>query len=233
MTEKSLVAPVGSSREAWTGSSLADSIEGLVDAIKSEGWVDDALAGATLGVEVAATVLDPLSALLANGLGWAMEYFEPLREMLDELTGKPDLIRAHAATWGDIATELSTMAADLQSHLDNDLPSWTGDAADSYQGLMVHNVDAIGGLGATAAAMAAATEGAGGLVELTREVVRDLIADLVARVIVWVAEALLVITIPLIVPQVVAAVVKWAGRILTYTTALITSLTNLTKLLND
>ena len=45
MTEKSLVAPVRSSRKAWTGSSLADSIEGLVDAIKSEGWVDDALAG--------------------------------------------------------------------------------------------------------------------------------------------------------------------------------------------
>ena len=29
------------------------------------------------------------------------------------------------------------------------------------------------------------------------------------------------------------AVVKWAGRILTYVTALITSLTNLTRLLND
>ncbi|MFI9811213.1 hypothetical protein [Saccharothrix variisporea] len=64
-----LVAPVRSTREAWTGSGLADSIEGLVDAIKTEGWVDDALAGAALGVEVAATVMDPISALLANGLG--------------------------------------------------------------------------------------------------------------------------------------------------------------------
>jgi uncharacterized protein YukE len=233
MTEPSLVAPVQSSREAWTGSSLADSIEGLVDAIKSEGWVDDALAGGTLAVEVAATVLDPISALLANGLGWAMEYFEPLREMLDELTGKPDVVRAHAATWNNMARELSDMAADLKSHLDNDLSSWTGDAADAYQGLMVHNVDAIGGLGATAAGMAAATEGAGGLVEFTREIVRDLIADLVARVIVWVAEAIFVITIPAIVPQIAAAVVKWAGRILVYTTALITSFSNLTKLLNN
>ncbi len=72
MTDGSLVAPVQSSHEVWTGSGLADSIEGLVDAIKSEGWVDDALAGAALGVEVAATVMDPISALLANGLGWAM-----------------------------------------------------------------------------------------------------------------------------------------------------------------
>ena len=41
-------------------------------------------------------VLDPFSALLSNGLGWAMEYFEPLREMLDELAGIPDRVAAHA-----------------------------------------------------------------------------------------------------------------------------------------
>lgn len=232
MSDGSLVAPVESSREVWTGSSLADSIEGLVDAIKTEGWVDDALAGAALGVEVAATVMDPISALLANGLGWAIEYFDPLREMLDELTGKPDVVRSHAATWNNMANELHAMSNDLATHLNNDLPDWHGAAADSYRGLMANNVEAIGGLAAISAAMAASTEGAGGLVELTREIVRDLIADLVARVIVWAVEAIFVVTIPVIASQIAAAVVKWAGRILTYTTALITSLTNLTKLLN-
>ncbi len=135
--------------------------------------------------------------------------------MPDDLTGKPDVVRSHAATWNNMA---------------NDLPDWHGDA---YRGLMVHNQDAIGGLGAVAAAMAAATEGAGGLVELTREIVRDLIADLVARVIVWAVEAIFVVTIPVIASQIAAAIVKWAGRILVYTTALITSITDLTKLLDD
>jgi hypothetical protein len=228
----SLVAPVESTRDPWTGSSLADGIEDLVNAIKSEGWVDDLLAGSGLVLEGAATVVDPFSALLANGLGWAMEYFAPLREMLDELTGKPDVVRSHAATWNNMANELYAMAGDLDNHLKNDLPDWTGGASDAYRGLMINNVEAIGGLAAISAAMAAATEGAGGLVEMTREIVRDLIADLVARVIVWAAEALLVVTIPAIVPQVVAAVVKWAGRILNYTTALVNSLSNLSKLLN-
>ncbi|PSL55848.1 uncharacterized protein YukE [Saccharothrix carnea] len=232
MNDRSLVAPVQSSREAWTGSGLADSVEGLVDAIKSEGWVDDALAGAGLGVEVAATVMDPVSALLANGLGWAMEYFEPLRQVLDELTGKPDVVRSHAATWNNMATELHDMATALRQHVQDDLPDWHGEAADAYQNLMANNVEAIGGLAAISAAIASATEGAGGLVELTREIVRDLIADLVARVIVWAVEAIFVVTIPVIAAQIAAAVVKWAGRILTYTMALITSLTNLTKLLN-
>ncbi|MEV6237548.1 hypothetical protein [Lentzea sp. NPDC051838] len=231
MTDQSLIAPVVSSREVWTGSGLADSIEGLVDAIKTEGWVDDALAGAALGVEVAASVMDPISALLANGLGWAMEYFEPLRQVLDELTGKPDVVASHAATWNRMATELAAMSNELKAAVDNELPDWHGVAADAYRELMTHNVSALGGLAAVSAAMGSATEGAGGLVEMTREIVRDLIADLVARVIVWAVEAIFVVTIPVIASQIVAAVVKWAGRILVYTTGLITSLTNLQKLL--
>jgi len=67
---------------------------------------------------------------------------------------------------------------------------------------------------------------------MTREIVRDLIADLVARVIVWAVEALLVVTIPVIAGQIVAAVVKWAGRILNYTTSLVESITNLSLLLD-
>jgi uncharacterized protein YukE len=232
MTDNSLIAPVESSREAWTGSGLAEGVEGLVDAIKSEGWVDDVLAGVGLGVEVAASAIDPISALLANGLGWAMEYFDPLRQMLDELTGMPDVVAAHAATWNNMATELASMSADLKTEVETGISSWQGAAADSYHRMMGNNVEAIGGLGAISAAMAAATEGAGGLVQMTREIVRDLIADLVARVIVWAAEAIFVVTIPVIAAQIVAAVVKWVGRILTYITGLIDSLTNLSKLLN-
>lgn len=232
MTDDSLIVGVHSTREVWTGSSFAESTEGLVDAIRSEGWVDDLLAGAAFGLEVASTVLDPISALLANGLGWAMEYFEPLRQMLDELTGMPDVIASHAATWGNMAGELQRIAGDLQTRLAVDLPGWQGTAATAYQTLMVNNVQGAGGLAGISAAMSVATEAAGNLVQFTRELVRDLIADLVARVIVWAVEAIFVVTIPVVAAQIAAAVVKWAGRILTYTMALVTSLTNLSKLVN-
>jgi hypothetical protein len=232
VTDLSLVAGVVPTRRSWTGAPLADSFQGLVAAIESKSWVDDLLAGGAAGVEVAASVIDPFSALLAGGLGWAMEYFEPLRHMLDELTGLPDVVAAHTATWDNMACELTGMAADLRSHLDADLPDWQGGAADAYVGMMGHNVEALGGLGAIAAAMAAATAAAGDLVQFTRDIVRDLIADLVARAIVWAAEAIFVVTIPVIAEQIAAAVVKWAARILSYTTALVTSLTNLTRLVN-
>ncbi|WP_433296334.1 WXG100 family type VII secretion target [Actinoplanes sp. CA-030573] len=226
-----LVAPVITTRTSSTGFSLADSFTGVHQAIAGGGWVDGALAGGAFALDVASTVLDPFSALLASGLSWAMEYFDPLREMLDNLAGMPDRVASHAATWGNIAGELSGMAADLHASLASGVPDWQGAAAETYQSLMANNVDALDGLGALAAAMAVSTQAAGNLVQFTRDLVRDLIADLVARVIVWAAESLLVVTIPVVAAQIASAVVKWAGRILGYTSALVTSLANLTHLL--
>jgi uncharacterized protein YukE len=233
VTDASLIADVVSTRQPWTGTALAGTYQWLVDAIESEGWVDDLIAGGAFGIEIAATVMDPFSALLANGLGWAMEYFEPLRQILDELTGMPDVVASHAATWSTMTTALQRMAADLKSCVDGDLPQWQGLAATAYHDLMEHNVHAIDGLGGICAAMTAATQAAGNLVTFTRDIVRDLIADLVARVIVWAIEAIFVVTIPVIASQIAAAVVKWSGRILTYVMALITSLTNLAKLIGS
>ncbi|NMO53538.1 WXG100 family type VII secretion target [Actinoplanes sp. TBRC 11911] len=225
-----LIAPVVSTRTPWTGTSLPDGISGLTSAIRSEGWVDDLLAGGSLAIEGVSITLDPLSALLANGLGWAMEYFDPLREMLDRLTGMPDVVAAHAASWDRMATELADVSATLQSQVSADLPDWQGAAADAYRAMMTCNVQAAGGLGAASSAMAAATQAAGNLVRFTRDIVRDLIADLVARVIVWAAEALFVVTIPLVAAQIAGAVTKWAGRLLGYTSALVTSLRNLSRI---
>ena len=226
-----LVASSTSTRTAATGSSLAEGFQGLQQAVNSGSWVDGMLAGGAFALDAAATVLDPFSALLANGLGWAMEHFEPLREVLDKLAGIPDIVVSHAETWNNMAGALQTMADDLRSSLAADLPDWAGTAAESYQALMANNVDGLGGLSVLAATMSSATRAAGNLVQFTRDIVRDLIADLVARVIVWAGEALLVVTIPIVAAQIASAVVKWAGRIFGYTTALIQSLTNLKALM--
>jgi uncharacterized protein YukE len=232
MTTSPLVAAVSSGyRTSTTGASLVDSLQGVHQAVSNGSWVDGALAGGAFAVETTATVLDPFSALLSNGLGWAMEYFEPLREVLDKLAGIPDRVAAHAATWHNISGELQSMAGDLQAGLASDLPDWQGAAADTYQSLMTANVDALDGLGMLAATMSASTQAAGNLVMFTRDIVRDLIADLISRVIVWATESLFVVTIPVVAAQIASAVVKWAGRILGYTSALITSLTNLRTLL--
>lgn len=231
VSNSSLVATSTTTRTAFTGITLADGFQGLHDSVRGGSWVDGMLAGGALAGDAAATVIDPFSALLANGLGWVMEHFEPLRDVLDRLAGIPDQVTANAQTWANMAGALQAMAQDLQSSLATDLPDWGGGAAEAYRSMMAHNVDGLGGLAVLADTMSAATRAAGNLVQFTRDIVRDLVCDLVARVIVWAAEALLIVTIPLVTAQIVAAVAKWCARIFGYTGALISSLENLTTLM--
>ncbi|HEX5206122.1 MAG TPA: hypothetical protein VFW27_39870, partial [Actinoplanes sp.] len=174
MASSSLVATSTTTRTAWTGSSLADGLQGLDQSVRSGSWVNTMLAGGSFAGDAAATVIDPFSALLANGLGWVMEHFEPLREVLDRLTGIPDKVTAHAQTWHNMAGALQAMAEELHADLAAGLPGWGGSAADSYRGMMANNVDGLGGLSVLAATMSAATEAAGNLVQFTRDIVRDL-----------------------------------------------------------
>lgn len=231
VTATSLVA-APDAPESAVGATLIGDMESLVVTIRGGDWVDGLLTGATTGVSIASAAIDPFGTLLANGLAWAMEYFEPLRHMLDELTGAPERVTAHAATWQNIAASLDDTAADLRRSVVGDLPDWQGTAAAAYSAMMSHNVTALGILSGTAAAMSAATEAAGNLVRFTRDLVRDLIADLVGRVVVWALEAMAVVTIPVVATQIVVAVAKWAARIAGYTTALTTSLTNLARLID-
>jgi uncharacterized protein YukE len=231
VSNSSLVATSTTTRTAFTGITLADGFQGLHQSVQGGNWVDPILAGGSFVGDAAATVIDPFSALLANGLGWVMEHFEPLREVLDKLAGMPDKVTAHAQTWANMAGALQSLSEDLSSSLAADLPDWDGVAAESYRSMMSNNVDGLSGLAVLADTMSAATQAAGNLVQFTRDIVRDLICDLVARVIVWAAEALAIVTIPLITAQIIAAVAKWCSRIFGYTGALISSLQNLTTLM--
>lgn len=232
MADTSLVAGVESTTKPWTGIGMADSVQGLVDAVHSGSWMDETLAGVGMGLEVASTVLDPFGTLMSSAASWAMEHLEPLRELLNALCGSPDVVASHAVTWNNIADHLGGMATDLDSALAGDTPDWVGPAADSYQSVMGNNVDALGGLAGLSAALGEATAAAGQLVQFVHDIVRDLIADLVVKIIEYVLEACTVVLAPLVVCQVASAVVKWTGRIMMFVNALITSLTNLTKLLN-
>ena len=120
--------------------------------------------------------LPTLVAPVEQTAGPAMERIGPLRDVLDELTGRPDVITAHAMTWSNIAIELRNMAHDLAEFLDHDVPCWSG--ADEHLRLMGHNVEAIRGLSAVSAAFAEITESVGVLVAQTRRLVRELVVSL-------------------------------------------------------
>ena len=108
--------------------------------------------------------------------GSALEQIGPLREVLDELTGLPDVIAAHATTWYNIAVAQRDMADELHDFIEGDVPSWDG--AEEHLRLMGHNIEAIRGLSSVSAAFAEITQSVGVLVAQTRRLVRELVVSL-------------------------------------------------------
>ncbi len=208
-----------------SGSEVA---ERVIEAVQSREWVDDLLAGAAPVVEFAAPATDSFTALRAGSLDWALAYIPSLRRMLDDLTGMPELVAAHAATWRTIATDLHRIGADLWSCLDRDLSGWPWPEVRGYRTMMSHNVDAIAGLADISAAMALITKAAGDLILLTRDIVRGLVADLVARLVSWMAGTRSVVPLPVTASQLTTAVVT-CWRIHSYVNALVTSLAHLSS----
>ena len=211
----SLVATVAPSRRAL----ITTRLDWLTHAATSQGWTG---AGPARAVDVTSTSL-------GKGLAWTMEAFGPLTEALDELTGMPDLLRADAATWHNMAAELHSMAADLDAHLDRDLSGWRGATAHEHQTMMAHNVKALTGLASISSTFATITEVVGTLVERTRAIIRDLVADLVAATVIGELTAA---RMPSTAPLFRTTVVTWAGRLLAYTVVLDVTVSHLIGHLN-
>lgn len=188
----------------------------------SEGnWVQGSLSIVGAGLEVAGAALDPVGYLFSSAASFLIEHFDPLTEVLDDLTGKPDLVMAHAETWQNMADRLSTMAYDLDEFARQLSSEWVGDAKDAYLETMEANVAATSSMAGSAAAMASATQGAGTLVTVTRELVRDMIAEAVGQAISILIE---LVFPPLVLAKIPALILKWTGRIHGVVTDLLDSL---------
>lgn len=213
-------APEGSSTpvdEANPGPRLAQQIQPLVDRIANLSWADDRLT-ALAADPVAATEVD---AVLAD--------FAPMRELAAKLAGRPQVVADQTRAWYETSVQMHRVADALERHLDREMPEWTGEAHASYKALMDKNVDALGGTAATAAALAAAVDGAGAVIAAALRLVREQGAALAANLTAW-AAAREVSGDPL-PQQLVAAIAKWALTVAAHLNALARSLQSLKGLL--
>jgi hypothetical protein len=204
----------------------------VLEMVRSRQWVEELLADAAPVVEFATPATDLYTVLRAQGLEVAIARIAPLREMLDDLTGMPEVVASHSAIWTSMSTDLHGLAAGLRVRLDLDLSGVDGPDVRAYLAMMAHNVEALTGLADVATAMAVITKAAGDLILLTRDIVRGLIADLVARTIIWSAGAPDVVPLPVTVARLATAVAT-SWRIHAYMTALVTSMTRLSQYVDD
>ena len=191
--------------------SATEIIDGVLETVSSREWVEPDLAEAAPVAEFAVPVDDTVAVLRAAGLHWATTHVPSLRQMLDDLTGMPDVVAKQADLWARMASDLRVIGADLRQCLDEDFGGVARPDVRAYLDLMANNVEALRGLDATCTAMTVITKAAGDLILLTRDIVRGLLGDLVARVVGWSAGPG-VVPLPVLVAR-LATVVRTVRRI--------------------
>ncbi|WP_203816933.1 hypothetical protein [Paractinoplanes ferrugineus] len=208
--------------------SLHGLMESAIDRVRDREWVEPELASAAPVAEFAAPVDDRYAVLRAGGLACAMRCVEPLRRMLDDLAGTPEVVATHAAVWLGNGSDLLALSALLDECLEADLPDRDRQETRSYRSLMAHNVQALIGLAEISTAMGFITKAAGDLILLARDIIRGLIGDLFARVTTWIVDTPAGAPRPAMAAR-LAVVVLTAWRIHAYLTALGDSISSLSR----
>ncbi|MEU8377400.1 WXG100 family type VII secretion target [Micromonospora sp. NPDC048894] len=230
MTGNPLVATASDAGpSAWAGIWICEDIELIAQGVRTGSWIDGSLGVVSAGLDALALVSDPVGALLQYGIAWLIEHVKPLSEALDWLAGDPAQITAHAQTWRNVAAALRADAVELTHAVRTEVAGWGGDAGTAYRAWAAGQHQAITGLARGADTLAAATEGAAGLVAAVRLLVRDAIAACVSRLIVYAGELLATggLATPWVVEQVTTLVGSWAARIARLLRGLLASLRRL------
>lgn len=224
---------------SWhSGAGLLDSGMTLCESITGDSWVDRGLSGVAVGVDVYATVSDPLGSLFAAGIGWVIDHLSPIKDWFDELTGNPEEVSAFAQTWGNVRTELDRVRADYARYADSQMGHMKGEALDAYRTHVQDMLQKYRLVSGGAHAISYGFVGAAGLVQLVHGIVRDALAQIVGALCSYVSE--LVITLgaatPLVIHQAssrVSALVAEIGPKLKGLKTSVHSLDELTSGLKD
>lgn len=216
------------SADDWGGTGLYD-LHHLTTSVAEGHWVAAGLHGTLTGIEGASALTDPFGTLITWGAGWVIEHLEPLAGWFDDLAGEPDLIRARAQSMYAAAGAITALADDTADATRVSLGSMAGAAVAaglSRGGAVAYElVD----LGRAARAMGEGLDKAAALVEGVRGLLRDLIADIVS----WAVQKLLGVGALLVVKDLVDYVGTKVPRARRLFEALTTSMSALSKLLDQ
>ena len=218
---------------AYAGIGILDPTVQCVNAISSGDWIEVGIDTASASLDALDYVSNPAGALLSYGVGWLIEHVEVLSEPLDWLAGSPDVITAHAQTWGNVADAVSAARRDYARTVSGDLTTWQGAAAEAYRA----HADRIDQL-LEAAAVAAdgirvAVTTSGVIVAAVREAIQKMITELVGYLIEYAAELLASggLAAPVVAEQAMTLIAEWATKIAELIRKLLRTIKNLMPLL--
>ncbi|WP_329787493.1 hypothetical protein V1227_22180 [Lentzea sp. DG1S-22] len=233
-----LVAAAPEAPGALAGLNLVEPAADAVSAVQRGDWAEAGINVLGAGIDALGFLADPFGTLLSSAFAWFIEHVEPLKSMLDSLAGNPGVINQNAATWGNVADHLKRAGEDMARVVENDTSAWQGAAITAYSAVAKAEATGVKAAGLAAEGVGAALTGAGVAVATVRTIVRDLISmamsELVQALIRWAAAALL--TVGLATPGIVAdgirLVMKWAKKVSDWLDKVITTIRNLSKVVD-
>lgn len=233
MSEGSLVASPQDMTAWHTGMGPIDTLMQTGDALGSGEWVEAGLMGVATGLETLGAIADPLGALFSAGVGFLIEHLEPLKGWLDELAGDPSQIQAFAETWHNVSAHIAGVSDDFVSMVASATADWDGVAIDAYRASARVQAGFVEAMGQMVKGVAAAVETSGAIVAGVRELVRDAISQLVGYGLSKTAQLLSGVFTLKAIGEIAAKVAEWAARIGTFVKALLKSMGNLGRHLDD
>ncbi|MFI5843258.1 hypothetical protein ACIA8K_26460 [Catenuloplanes sp. NPDC051500] len=180
----------------------------------TEGDKADIIAGAgdLLGTGISFAV-DPLNWLIAAGLTFVVDFFQPLEDLLSLVTGNAERMEPHAKQWEEIGKALAPLAASIRQAADDALIEWKGKDADAAKKLFHDFADAVEATGTEAGSI-------GQLLMIFSKIMaaaQALIIGIIASIVEW-ALIEWAIAMSLAVPTAGASMAA-AATATTYTTA--------------
>jgi uncharacterized protein YukE len=236
-----------------TGAGVFDSWKQVGDSIgkvQTEHGGDLAAVGVELGInlisaalDTVAFVMDPLSKLIAAGLGWLIEHVSFLKWPLDQVAGNPAEVTKVANELHKIGESLRNTGTELDDTLKSTITQWQGKGHDSFEKSIN---DRKGRLDANAKASDVAgymVETTGALIAAVRALLRDIITtilgDIISTMLIALAMAAftfgasIAVGVSKIVVQVsvqVAAMAAKLAKVVAYAGRTLARLTHLSKL---
>ncbi|MDO4901382.1 Tox-REase-5 domain-containing protein [Actinomyces sp.] len=224
-----LVVQAQETSTGLSGLRLVEDGRDVVDALKTDSWVDDALAGFGTAADAAALVLDPIGEVLGSAIGWVIEHLDPLKTWLYEFTGHPGQVAAGAGTWSNIATKLDTCSTDLTDSVRVRLGGQSSEAVSAYKSFQLDNAVRLSLAASLAGAISKGLTVASVIVQVVHDMVRDAIADVLAKLTTKLAVTFATAGVAAIwaAPSLIKDVSKWAVRLRREVTAVVKSASSL------
>jgi uncharacterized protein YukE len=127
---------------------------------------------------------DPLNALISKGLGFVLDYIEPVKEALELVTGSPAALNAAAGTYSQLSADIDQLGQQLHDELTTGFANWKGDASDTAHQEMATFLDGIHGTATLAGYLVRLLKASAAMMQAAKDIIIGILADFVEQMLI-------------------------------------------------